>query len=157
MDIEKIKSVLLYQHDTGKFYWVKHRPNGVKPGDRADKKINQYEPYRRVTVFGKTYQAHRLAFLLFHGRLPNKQIDHINGDPSDNRICNLREATQTQNNQNRNSLGVTWNKAVSKWQAQIKANGKSLYLGCYENIEIAKMARRCAEKLFFRKFARVQA
>jgi len=95
--------------------------------------------YLHICIDGKYYRAHRLAFLVSHGYLP-EFIDHINGDPSDNRIANLRPATKTQNNQNRcrnanntsGFKGVHFHKAAGKWNVQISENGRLKYLGLFE-------------------------
>ena len=76
-------------------------------------------------------------------------IDHVNGDPSDNRLCNLREATKSQNMMNIGKIksntsgvrGVGWSKASQKWRAYIRVNKKDIHLGLFESIEDAKKAR----------------
>jgi len=92
------------------------------------------------SVFGVRLLAHRVAWLLHTGSWPSAYIDHINGDPGDNRISNLREATHGQNLHNQGAYknntsgykGVSWNKGVKKWQALIRHNGKLHYLGIFE-------------------------
>lgn len=73
-------------------YWKINRTNGVKSGDIAGRK--NHDGYIHVSVFGKTYSGHRLAWFLHYGEFPELDIDHINRDRSDNRICNLRLATR---------------------------------------------------------------
>ena len=79
-----------------------------------------------------------------HGVEPELEMDHINGNPTDNRLCNLRLATRAQNLVNtkarKNSSGikgVSWYAAGKKWRAQIKVNGKTHYLGAYSSKEEA--------------------
>jgi hypothetical protein len=82
----------------------------------------------------KNTYAHRIAFFLMTGRWP-KYVDHINGDKTDNRWCNLREATMAQNkaneslrSSNKSGLkGVSWHKAAGKWEAH-----GTKYLGLYD-------------------------
>ena len=57
--------------------------------------------YRQVSFGGRIFSVHRLIWVMHYGSSPNGEVDHINGDRSDNRICNLRLATSSQNNQNR--------------------------------------------------------
>lgn len=100
--------------------------------------------YVIVRVDNEYHLAHRLVFLMHKGVLP-PNIDHINRNPSDNRIENLREATLTQNQGNRKQdhrnksgfRGVVWNKRLSKWQSQIGINGRSKYLGLFDTAEEA--------------------
>lgn len=96
--------------------------------------------YLFFTHKGKKYAAHRVAWFLHYGSWPKNQIDHINGNPSDNRICNLRDVTGSVNMQNlrvprrdgtSGYLGVTWNKQAKKWKAQIRVNGEKKFLGYF--------------------------
>lgn len=89
-------------------------------------------------------------------------VDHIDGNPLNNRLNNLRVATFSQNMMNRrlqsnNSSGVTgvvWHKQKEKWQSQIKINNKNIFLGRYNNIESAIKARKDAEIKYFGEFIR---
>lgn len=114
----------------------------VKIGDVAGT-INK--GYRRVQVDGEHYLAHRLIWLMIHGKFPTDMLDHINGDKADNRITNLREATNQQNQHNRikpqshnksGFLGVNSHKC-GRFQAQIGINGKIKYLGLFDTPEKA--------------------
>nr|WP_175479900.1 HNH endonuclease signature motif containing protein [Paracoccus homiensis] len=99
-------------------------------------------------------QAHRVAWAVIHGRWPNGEIDHINGDRSDNRLANLREVTKRENHRNMairsdNTSGVTgvyWAREKGKWAAYIKAD-KMVALGRYDTFAEAVAARRAAEKV----------
>jgi hypothetical protein len=88
---------------------------------------------------------------MHYGVWPTQLIDHINGDSSDNRIVNLRQTTQSENNRNRritdkNTSGyVGVYKRGAKWCAQISVNGKNMHLGAYDTIEQAANARKQAE------------
>lgn len=110
------------------------------------------------------YAAHRLAWLIVTGRWPEHTIDHINGDPSDNRFCNLREATAAENLRHRGIMksnksgvkGVHWFKQYNKWRAIIVARGKQIFLGHFDNIEDAKAAYRQAAVELHGEFARFE-
>ena len=90
----------------------------------------------------------------------NKDIDHIDGKPLNNRKYNLREATNSQNMMNRklqsnNTSGVTgviWDKHKEKWRAQIKINNKNICLGRFINFDEAVQVRKDAEKEYFGEF-----
>ena len=141
--IEFIRDRLRYEPDTGHFYMLRsagRRKVGARAGypDRLG--------YWKVAINGKWIMAHRLAWRMVHGEWPLYEIDHINGDPSDNRIENLRVATRSQNVMNtRRGNGVCWHKRQKKWQVVVKANGKSHYLGLY--IERADADRVAAEAI----------
>jgi hypothetical protein len=105
------------------------------------------------------YQAHRLAWLYMHGEWPVGDLDHINGDPADNRIANLRIATQSQNNANRRARrgrnkGVYMEKKTGKYKANICVNRKQIYLGRFESAEAAKAAYDKAAAQYFGEYAR---
>nr|WP_282097566.1 HNH endonuclease [Luteibacter sp. SG786] len=94
----------------------------------------------------KFLYAHRIAWFMAHGAWPIHDIDHINGDKSDNRLCNLREATRAQNLSNlgkraNNSTGFKGVfKAKMRWKAQIQIRGKAVYLGQFGTREEASAA-----------------
>lgn len=100
--------------------------------------------------------AHVIAWFLHHGEWPRLLIDHINGNPLDNRIDNLREATFRENkinacrNGNNTSgvSGVSWHKGAQKWVAYISNYGKRINLGTFVFFEDAVKARKEAEKKY---------
>lgn len=143
LDQPTLTSLLDYDPSTGLFKWKKRR-RGVSIS-RTLGTDNGFG-YLRITVLGVSRYAHRLAWLYVYGEMPAYEIDHINGNRSDNRICNLRSVTPSQNKQNfcraqSNSksghLGVSWHKKARKWQAHISVDKKHIYLGLYDDIASA--------------------
>lgn len=94
---------------------------------------------------GKNYQVHRLVWFLHYGTWPKGQIDHLDGNPMNNAVSNLRDVDGYTNMQNRKSAGVSWHKASRKWMAQIMVRGKHFYLGLYEDYELAELVHREAK------------
>lgn len=149
---DRLKSILDYNPKTGVFLWKKTGNNQfVKKGRTAGWDMG--DGYRRVTVLGGTYYAHRLAWLYMHGYFPEHGIDHINRDKKDNRIKNLRVVSQQCNvrntgvrcNNRSGITGVLWAKQQKKWQAKIAVSGKTIHLGYHKDkIEAAK-ARHLGE------------
>lgn len=142
---EYLQSILDYNKDTGIFTWLKFRAsNKVKPGDIAGT-VNKRK-YRYISINNKDYKAHRLAWLYVYGTWPKNNIDHINGDPSDNRIENLRDVTQVVNAKNmimhRNGklLGTSFHKPTNKWRSFIMLNKKFKHLGLYNTQQEAHEA-----------------
>ena len=111
--------------------------------------------YLQVTARGRVMQGHRVAWVIATGEEPD-QIDHINGDKTDNRLANLRSVTHQENSRNlkrssNNSSGVTgvsWNSRLKKWQARIKNAGRSKSLGYFHNLADAAAARKVAEAAY---------
>lgn len=146
----------LFDYRDGELYWKVAR-GCVKIGDRAGTDLKG--GYRGIRINGKLYKAHRLIFLYHHGYLP-KFLDHIDRNPSNNNISNLRDATMSQNGMNRKKVkshngkpttskfkGVYWNKRREKWQVRIQINGKRKHFGYYDSkIEAAKTSDKALIK-----------
>ena len=137
---ERFKELLHYDPETGAFTWLVGKGN-VKAGDKAGCRSNGY---LRVRIDRKDHLAHRLAWLYIYAVLPPDDIDHINGGRADNRVANLRLATQAQNRQNlrkahRDSatgyLGVE--QVKRGFRAQIMVRGVKHNLGLYPTVEDA--------------------
>lgn len=104
--------------------------------------------YIHITIGGKAHAAHRLAWLHVTDNWPARTIDHINGNRSDNRLTNLREVSQAENNQNvrfkglppSGARGVSWVEGKKRWRATISVNGKVRHLGLHKTIEAAEAA-----------------
>ncbi len=154
MKQEIIKRIFHYSPDTGLFTRL------VKQGQRgaigsiagsADTK-----GYTIIKIDGKSHKAHRLAWLYVYGEMPDSHIDHINHNPSDNRISNLRSVTQAENNKNRppqhdnksGVSGVIWRKQSKKWMARISVKNKRVHLGLYSDINEAIKVRLIANVLY---------
>jgi len=150
----KLKQLLSYNPKTGGFIWLESRGGLAQKGAKAG--TVESKGYRQITIDGKTYMAHRLAWFYINKNWPADQIDHINGSRLDNRIINLRSVTKTENQQNQkkyttNKSGVTgvcWHKQQGKWYANIQENKKVHFLGLFENIFDAAAARISAQNSF---------
>jgi hypothetical protein len=148
---DQVKSLFHYDADNGILKWRVNNGVNVLAGDIAGCK--NHHGYTVIRFKKKSYQAHRLAWLYVYGNVPTQQIDHINRDRSDNRLINLRLATPSLNNQNkqiqRNNTsgckGVSYHKKNKKWVSHIGINNKKNRIGQYENISDAIQARRIAE------------
>lgn len=116
--------------------------------------------YRQIAVDKISVREHRLVFMYVHGYMP-KEIDHINGNRSDNRIENLRDCTATINNRNSKTpntnqtgiKGVFWDNSRNKWHGRVWADGKFAFSKCYEKFEDAVQAVREARQLHHGEYA----
>ena len=141
----ELKSHLHYNPETGIFTRIK-LCKGTKVGDIAGGK--RTDGYVDIRVNGRKYKAHRLAWLYVNDEFPTNQIDHVSGIKDDNRIVNLREATNQQNNFNtgayKNNMsgfkGVAFNKARNKWLAKARLNGKVHHLGLFTTPKLASQS-----------------
>lgn len=145
-----LQTILSYDPDTGIFTWLKSIRYGYA-GRKAG--CIKRKGYVGIIIGGKSYLAHRLAWLYSFGEWPSNQIDHINGDKADNRISNLREANASENAQNQFSpkshnptktLGVRFNQ--NGYEASIKINSKNVYLGRFSTPEEAHKAYVAAKR-----------
>lgn len=161
MTQDYLKSHVKYDPETGIFTRIiANSPNTV-PGAVAGWKTKT--GYTELKIDGITYKAHRLAILYMTGRMPEGDVDHANLDRNDNRFANLREATRTQNQANREKLssnksgfkGVNFHKASNKFTAQGSAYGKKHYLGIFDTAEAAQQAYKAFAEKHHGQFARV--
>jgi hypothetical protein len=145
LPVDRVRDALDYDHVTGQFVWKNTSHNSrVMAGENAGHTCPRHG-YVFIGIDRVVYRAHRLAWAHFYGEWPANQIDHINGDRQDNRIANLREATNAQNAQNMGIKksntsgvpGVSWHDRAGKWSAQITIGGKKRHLGLFECRETA--------------------
>lgn len=139
--IEVVKSMLAYDPATGDLVWVSSANAGSTAG------WENGNGYRRVSIGrkGKVY-AHHIAWLFITGAWPT-EVDHINGDRSDNRAINLRHASRAENNRNsrtrkHNKSGLKGVRATRNgtWSARIRTDGCVLWLGTFPTPEEAHQA-----------------
>lgn len=146
----QLKEILHYNSSTGVFTWIK---NGKTAGNTFKPNIREY---RRINLFGKNYYSHRLAWFYIHGNMPESQVDHIDGNGLNNRICNLRDVSGSENLKNQRirktntsgHTGVSYAKDRNKWHAQIQVNKKKKSLGHFASLEDAISAREEANKKY---------
>lgn len=160
---ERLKERVSYNPETGIFVWRETFSGTCREGWPAGRpSTGRAAGYLRITIDAREYKAHRLAWLWMTGEWPAKQIDHRNGDGSDNRWSNLRACSQSQNKGNskvyKNSKtgikGVSLHSATGKWHAVIQVNKKSIYLGRFTEIDDAVEAYRQASEKYFGEFSR---
>lgn len=168
---EVLRQLLRYDPETGKLFWRERGPEWFTSSGRTwNSRYAGTEAlawvmvngYKQGAVLNRNMMAHRVIWALQTGAWPVADIDHINGDRADNRWCNLREATRTQNNQNRRSiagrsskyLGVSRVKSSGKWDVRIVVDGKQKCLGHYDDEMEAAMVYDEAARTYHGAFAR---
>ena len=147
LSLEQLKSLLHYSKETGIFVWrecesVKRNFRGKEAGT-----ING-RGYSQISVRGKLYLAHRLAWFYATGRWPENEIDHINQVKTDNRFSNLRDVTRSQNEWNQSIprhntsgfLGVHFIKSEGKWRARAWHDGRIKTIGRFRTAKEASDA-----------------
>jgi len=143
---EELKRLFRYDPVTGQLRWRVATSNRIRAGDIAGSKSRGYIA---VKVNGYSSRAHRIIWCLVKGYWP-EAIDHINRDGTDNRLCNLREASQTINMQNTNLSkrnksgvkGVSYDSTRNRWIASIGGR----HIGRYHSLQEAEEARASAER-----------
>lgn len=171
-----LERVLSYNKETGEFIWRK-MPEDLLPEKNIRNGWNKkfagtsagsvYKMHGReklsIGLFGESYLLHRIAWVMGGNEMPHDDfhIDHINGNPLDNRLCNLRVATNSQNVSNGNVRknntsgirGVSYFKRDRKWGATIRLNGKTLHLGTFNTKGEAAIVSAKASLRYFGKFS----
>ncbi|WP_081261091.1 HNH endonuclease signature motif containing protein [Sphingobium yanoikuyae] len=168
-----LRQLLRYEPEIGKFYWRERRPehldglfadrsrdlvwrvnswNRRYAGKEALKQVD-YKGYRVGKLLEFTMAAHRVAWAIYHGEWPRDQVDHIDGDRSNNRIANLRLVDNSENLRNAKlpvtntsgHIGIGFHKRMGRWQAYIARGGRQVFLGYFTDIADAVKARETAE------------
>jgi hypothetical protein len=157
---QRLRLAVSYDPNTGEF--TRLAGGGKRPaGTLIDGQMRR--GYVRIFACGRTFLAHRVAWFFAHGEWPSKHIDHINGDPSDNRIGNLRLADVWQNRANSRKSegkrsrfkGVTYRgDTILHWHAKITKQGAVYRLGMFATEEEAHAAYTAKAKELFGEFAR---
>jgi len=163
ISVETLRQLLTYNPETGSLTWLP-RPLSMFATQRhcsvwnaryagAEALTALHNGYRCGDALGHRIIAHRVAYALHHGRWPEGDIDHINGNRADNRIVNLRAVNRQTNMQNAkrskaNSSGVTgvcWDRRRCKWRAYIVISYRQRSIGEFVNLDDAIAARQAAE------------
>ena len=165
-----LRKMLRYEPETGNLYWrertpdmftatssrsVDHKCNNWNSGN-ANKEAftaKRYYGYRVGGINNIIFRAHRVIWAIVHGVWPEGEIDHINHDTDDNRICNLRAVTHYENGRNQKlrksntsgTMGVCWAKERNMWCSRAKTGGKTIHLGYFLKKSDAISARKAAE------------
>jgi hypothetical protein len=130
--VAKARKVLAYDPESGAITWRVAKGKDAKPGDVAG--CVHPSGYRRIGVCGALIYAHRLAWILYHGRDPVGEIDHINGERDDNRIANLRDVPPAMNNQNIRVSPLSGARALKsgRWYTTVPFMGCTVRAGLFD-------------------------
>lgn len=149
---QRLRELLVYNANTGAFIWrISRQGPGAKAGTSAG--TRRADGYINIKIDGEKHWAHRLAWLYTHDFWPLHGIDHIDGDPSNNRLANLRDVTHALNIQNvrrekrnkRSGLPIGVHVNGRGFCARIVADGRAMHLGTYPTSEAARAAYLAAK------------
>lgn len=154
MNAEDLSAWFAYDATTGRLTWAKRPARCMRIGDEAG--AVKADGYVVVSLGRRSYQAHRIAWAIAHGRWPEHQIDHIDGNRANNRLSNLRDVPQSVNMQNQrramasnrssSSLGVHYYERTKRWKATLGINGRNKYLGYFATEAEASAAYLAAKR-----------
>lgn len=156
--MDQARAKELFDYLDGKLIW-KERHSQRLAGSEAG--WIESNGYRRIRTKEGLFLAHRIVWL-WHGRNLPEFLDHIDGDPSNNKIENLRAANKSENGRNcklhrqnkSGAKGVFWNEQIRKWSVSCRVNGKQRHFGCYEDFELAELVAMEARNKYHGEFAR---
>jgi len=167
---EYVRERLDYDSKSGAFYWkpisVSNHRNEIWNNRFVGKMAGSVTAngYLRADISSRHYLLHRIAWLYYYGEWPEKQIDHRDGNKTNNAISNLRPATHAENqcNSGRPNTNTSGFKGVMRawrgngWRAQIRTLGKVRTLGYFKTPEEAHAAYCAAAKKHHGEFARTE-
>ena len=137
LTFERVNEALRYEPNTGHVHWKVNRRPCIKAGDLAGVAPNA-AGYLVVGIYGEKEYQHRIAWLLHYGEWPDGEIDHVDGNPANNRITNLRDVSHKMNTHNARmrsdntsgTCGVSWSKQNQRWVATWKEDGEPRWKFC---------------------------
>ena len=152
---DELRRLVHYDPPTGVFRWRKSQKNGAIPPWAVAGSVDG-RGYAQIGVGGKQLKAHRLAWVYMTGTFPVDEIDHVDGDRTNNAWANLRQASHKQNQENiklrsdssSGFRGVCFDKRRNRWIAKVVHNKKQHNLGYFETAEQAAEAA-CAKRAEF--------
>ncbi len=152
----------IFEYRNGHLFWKVDRRGNKLKGKQASR-LKKSNGYCEVTINKKNHYVHRIIFMMFYGYWP-EQIDHIDGNRSNNLLPNLREATNAQNNRNTKTRasnttgfkGVYFHNQNNRFVARITVDYKCISLGCYKTAEEAHQAYTKAASELHGNFARFE-
>lgn len=166
---EVLRQLLRYEPDTGKMFWLPRGPEWFADSKYDPERVARWwnerfagieafctfdkKGYPYGFLFKSRWPKHRIVWAFHRGDIAG-EIDHIDGNPSNGRIENLRDVSRATNMRNkrtynRNSSGfrgVYWSKAMQKWRVAISLNGKERHQGYFGSFDDAVAARKAAEQ-----------
>lgn len=175
---EVLRQLLRYEPDTGKLFWLERPPEIFAESRYSAARLcaiwntkfcgkeafgtTDSDGYMVGRVFNTRIRAHRLIWAMVSGDWPDKEIDHIDGNPANNRLENLRLATRSQNEANKGirsdntsgAKGVSWVEKDGRWAARIKFEGRQHNLGYFQTRSDAEAAVSAKRREIHGHFAR---
>ena len=154
------QELALYHFDykDGQLYWKNRTSNRNKLGAKAGSPDKH--GYVNICFNYKKHKMHRIIYLMHYGYLP-KEIDHIDGNPQNNAIENLREANRSQQlcntklrkNNSSGIKGVCWDKSKQKWLVRVNKDSKNVYMARFDDLELAELVAIEARAKFHGEYA----
>jgi len=156
--LDNLHDVLSYDPETGEFTWKVSPAYNIPAGSRAGCP-NPQNGHAYIRIGGKAYGAHRVAWFMTYGEWPREYVDHIDGNPLNNRIANLREASHKDNCRNRKGMrqglkGAYLRRKDGWYVAKIRVDGRLIHIGCFPTERQAHEAYVAAAQTYFGEFAR---
>jgi hypothetical protein len=137
--LQCLKKFAEYEPETGKFICTHTGKGRTVPIGGELGHISKTVGYKYIVINGSRFSCHALAYLWMTGSWYDGQIDHVNGNRTDNRWRNLRVTTSRGNQCNRlKPGGVGYHGASGKWRAYITDNGKAIHLGLFNTEDEAR-------------------